>query len=177
MPTIYLTLPSLTDKQIQRLWSKVEIRTNEECWPWLAHTNRGGYGSFSVLGKEYIATRLIYNLLIANPNQYQVCHTCDNPPCCNSRHLFAGIAADNKADSVIKDRHAHGKAMSQALTGKTAHGVAHVSAKVNEEIVRQIRQLYIPYKVGKRELAEKFGLLSSAAVYKIIHRQTWKHVT
>ena len=38
-----------------------------------------------------------------------LCHRCDNPPCCNVRHLFIGTRHDNVQDMILKGRSAQSK--------------------------------------------------------------------
>lgn len=73
-----------------------------------ARTN--GYGYIAVNSFPARAHRVAWEL--ANgpiPAGLQVCHTCDNPPCCNVDHLFLGRPQDNSADMVRKGRHQSSK--------------------------------------------------------------------
>lgn len=92
---------------IDRFWSKIDRSGGPAaCWPWIAGHNRDGYGSFRVDDHTELAHRVAW--AEANgpvPDGMDVLHTCDNPPCCNPRHLFLGTAADNARDSVAKGRH------------------------------------------------------------------------
>jgi len=92
-----------------------------------------------------------------------VCHRCDNPPCCNPRHLFLGTCADNVADMVAKARGARGADLPHT--------------KLTDEQVRDIRARYVaswspPQRGGRRsnarELAAEFGI-TPAYVQQIVY--------
>lgn len=93
---------------INRFWSKVDKRGPDDCWLWLAHTNGPRpYGRFTTSNKRFVSSRLAY--MLANdvqslPCDLLVCHTCDNPQCCNPSHLWLGTTKDNTRDCIEKGR-------------------------------------------------------------------------
>jgi HNH endonuclease len=48
--------------------------------------------------------RVVWIALHGDPGKLKVLHTCDNPPCCNPRHLFLGTPKDNTDDMISKGR-------------------------------------------------------------------------
>lgn len=77
----------------------------ESCWP-IGSTNR--HVQIRRNGRTYLTHRLTWEW--ANgpiPEGMNVCHKCDNPPCCNPDHLFLGTQRDNIRDCVVKGRHHH----------------------------------------------------------------------
>lgn len=77
---------------------------NAECWVWPGATNNRGYGSTKQGGENYVhrvAWIRTYGLI---PDDLNVLHKCDNPPCFRPSHLFLGTQADNVADMVQKGR-------------------------------------------------------------------------
>lgn len=92
------------------LWSKVDRRSDDECWPWLGYKIESGYGRIDLRksGRGHkLAHRAAWEL--ANGRELTsaevVCHSCDNPVCCNPSHLFAGSLSDNMRDMHAKRRH------------------------------------------------------------------------
>lgn len=94
-----------TDKDIERFWNKVFISDFESCWNWQASKFKGGYGIFKFHGRKIGAHR--FSLWLSTgviPEKEYACHTCDNPPCVNPKHLFWGTPQDNNKDTVSKNR-------------------------------------------------------------------------
>lgn len=82
------------------------VRTVSGCLEWTGKRTRAGYGVFVVNGKEFYAhrdalERKLGRELVAGEC---ACHHCDNPPCVDPDHLFAGTQADNARDMWKKGR-------------------------------------------------------------------------
>ncbi len=92
----------------ERFWVKIDRSGGPDtCWPWTASRWPNGYGRFSVGGRIEYAHRVAYELDRSHPLPAErpfVLHHCDNPACCNARHLFSGTHTDNMADMLAKGR-------------------------------------------------------------------------
>lgn len=87
-------------------WSKVDIRGKHDCWNWNASTKRGGYGQFWI-GHTFVgAHRYAYECQheYELPPGTSVLHHCDNPSCCNPRHLYLGTQSENNRDRYKRNR-------------------------------------------------------------------------
>lgn len=80
------------------------------CWIWTKGYAGGRNGRYGMLrlpdGSAITAHRLSYALHKGPiPAGMYVCHSCDNPACCNPAHLWLGTNSDNQLDAVAKGRH------------------------------------------------------------------------
>lgn len=142
---------------LERFWSRVQRGGDEECWPWTGARNRQGYGVVRVGAQMLRSHRLA--LASTGVGIYGLCvlHRCDNPPCCNPAHLFAGTYGDNNRDTAAK--------------GRTRSGERHPGAKLTAHAVAAIRARRA---VGERgiDLAAEFGV--TPAMVSAIHlRKNW----
>lgn len=108
----------------ERFWPKVDTSGGPSaCWNWTASKKSGGYGKFSKGGDNgwMLAHRAAWEMT-NGPIAVGavVCHSCDNPSCCNPAHLFLGTQAENLSDMRRKGRHCHGDAMRQVLSESQA---------------------------------------------------------
>ena len=144
---------------MKRFWSKVNVQSPEECWPWEATKIGPGYGQFRLEGKMIGAHRMAYILEVGEiPEGHEVCHSCDNPSCVNPAHLFVGTSQENSDDMKRKDRQARGE--------------GHGGAKLTPDDVRAIRE---DTETSHAELGRRYGIMHTA-IYKIRERKTWKHI-
>jgi HNH endonuclease len=139
------------------------------CWLWTGHIVRG-YGHFAVTPAVTVkahryAFEASYGLV---PGGFQVCHACDNPPCCNPMHLFPGTAGANAQDREMK-----GRGRSNASGWRSPYcGERHHYSKLAADDVAELRRLAFSGLSGPA-LAIRFGI-SVTQANRIASGRSWR---
>jgi hypothetical protein len=153
------------ERALKNLFSKIAVAGPDECHMWTG-ANVRRYGVVTVALRHMLVTRLLWAITHGSIAEgFDVLHSCDNPPCCNLRHLFLGTHQDNMDDMARKGRRRN---------GKRAHGEANNRAVLSEREVIEIRNLYAdgrPMPI----IAERFGITRQNVGF-IVRRITWKHI-
>lgn len=87
---------------INRFWKYLDKRNKYNCWNWTGSVcKRGGYGQLNDRGKLLKSHRLSYELHNGKIKKgSHICHTCNNPLCCNPVHLYQGDNFTNTKDRM-----------------------------------------------------------------------------
>lgn len=145
-------------------WSNVAIGTPDACWEWQGARKDGThhYGRFraTVAGRyaNHSAHRVAWFLMHGEWPQpgVVVCHSCDNPPCCNPSHLWLGTQRDNARDRGEKGRY----------RGRRPEPSGCLSDDQRAEIVLRYRR----GGTTQRQLADEYGI-SRSWVGKLVTEQ------
>lgn len=89
-----------------------------------------------------------------------MCHSCDNPPCCNPAHIWLGTQKQNIEDMYVKGRN---------LTSET-----NGSAKLTLKEVEKIWKLDEKGNLSRAAIARKFNV-SSSNISMILNGRSWKN--
>lgn len=144
-----------------RFWSKVDIRSDSECWEWTAKRHVRGYGIYWHDGKNVRANRHALFITSGPPpfDDAISLHSCDNPPCCNPAHLRWGTHKEN-----VDDR----KMRRGSLVGEDSP-VATITNEIVAKIYRcRLDGLAVP------EIAELLQL-PKATVLNVYSGRSWTH--
>lgn len=129
-------------------WARVKRGEKDECWPWQGPVTDRGYGKLSYGGKDRRAHQVAF-FLKHGFYPPATLHSCDNPPCCNDAHLFAGDNGANNRDRAQKGRSHHPK------------NEIHPNCRISNEEVLEIRSL--AGKMTYQAIADQFGISNSYA--------------
>jgi DNA-binding XRE family transcriptional regulator len=78
----------LTEKDIERFWSKVDKKSDDECWIWMGY-KKEGYGYFDFNKTSVSAHHVSYYIKYGNlDNNIYFSHICGKKDCCNPNHLL-----------------------------------------------------------------------------------------
>lgn len=157
----------MTEHDMLRFWAKVD--KSGECWTWKGARNRQGYGRFWTGSRQRPAHAALWEYLHGPVlSKMEVCHKCDNPPCCNPDHLFLGTKSDNMQDCTAKGRHGM-----QVKPESVPRGEQQWHACLTEEIALAIWHRFYAGGVTKIALAREYGV-GKHAVYKLLAGQSWQ---
>lgn len=134
-----------------------------ECREWPFGRDDRGYGRVSGSGSKrtMFTHRAALETKLGRPLKEGkfACHTCDNPPCCRSEHLYEGDYPDNARDARLRDR--------------VQHGEGHWKRRLTEEDVRQIRKWI--GRISQREMGRRLGVHDNT-IRDVIKGRTWVRV-
>lgn len=131
------------------------------CIEWPYSRMPRGYGRIMWEGRVELTHRLAFLLHNGTlPTIGEVCHSCDNPPCFNWRHLFNGTRLANVADCIAKGRFKYPS-----------------RARLTAQQVIEIRTTFVRRPRGVRGLgyhffAKKYGV-SAGAIQAIVAGRSW----
>jgi len=151
----------LTGPLEQRLSAKIDVRGLDECWPWKGGRTKAGYGIVRFNDEFLLVHRAVWELAHKRKlGKYQCRHTCDNPPCCNLKHLKRGTNKQNSNDAIRK--------------GRVHLGEKHGMARLTTRKVVRIRALR---KEGMfcSQIAKLFHVAENT-IWDIVKRRNWRHV-
>ena len=142
---------------------EAKINKADGCWEWTASCAGKGYGQMKLprQRKQEYSHRLAYMIYKGEiPQGIQICHTCDNPKCCNPDHLFLGTSQDNHDDMAKKNR--------------STHGEKNPAAKLTENDVREISAC-LAAGMSQSKIARAFGV-HQVTISKINRGLRWSRV-
>ena len=179
-----------------RFWCHVDKSKGPNgCWEWTGTRHAFGHGKIGMRrnGKWVMvqAHRVSYVMATGeNIDGRVVCHHCDNPPCVNPAHLFAGTQADNLADAKNKGRIHSGdnhysrkrpdsvprgdKHWTRRIKGAQA-GERNPSSRYKEAEIKKVLRLYREGRLSQRAIARITGI-DYRYVNQIVKRLVWTHI-
>jgi hypothetical protein len=156
-----------SQKDIDRFWSYIDKKDDDECWDWNGRLDRDGYGGQIKISKKrfrplrislFLHTKNLQNFI---NKKVLACHTCHNRKCCNPKHLYWG---DNFTNARDKN-----------TDGTDANGEKSVLSKITKKQVLEIREKYAKGGISQQALGAEYGV-NQTTISCIVLKKRWKLV-
>lgn len=150
-------------------WNKVVITADDnKCWEFQGCKSKLGYGKIGINNHGKTINIPAHQFAWQYPNYIipkgmEICHSCDNPSCCNPKHLFLATHFENMQDRDNKGRK------------NQKRGIENGAPKLTDDKVRYIRQRYAQDDISIPKLANEMHI-GKTTVWNILHYRKWKHV-
>jgi hypothetical protein len=161
------TRPRYSDEQRDKiarvLDRKVDVRGEDECWPWMGSRLPKGYGSLKFWCDGRSQTTYAHRASFERANGFLprvVRHSCDNPWCGNPKQLLSGNQNHNVRAGIERGR------------GRHARGSDHARAKLTDE---QVVSIY--HADGRHQDIARYYGVDTSIVTRIKGGRAWAHLT
>ena len=142
---------------IDRLVALVDVRGDDECWPWLGH-RANGYGVFGP-GNRYVHRRIYAREHGPIPRGMLVVHKLDGRPCCNPRHLVLATGRERTWRAFRDGSRVKVSDELRGLTPAKVRAIRRAYAKLPKVKVHRRGQTFERVPLGcTKALAERFGM-------------------
>lgn len=140
----------------ESFWKRVDVKKDDVCWNWKGAKNNSGYGTLKYQGVSVSAHRLAFKLCgndvpLVNPMKHNekqfVLHSCDNPACCNPKHLRLGTHQENMQEAHARNRIHHKNGTDHIQSVLTANQQTEIKLKFLKGSTQ--KELSIEYSVSK----------------------------
>ena len=137
-------------KETDLFWSNVDHESPDTCWEWRGSLSADGYGVLYHKGQTVYSHRVAYELIYGPiPPGKIICHGCNNRPCCNTNHIYAGTRQDNIEDAkragsykgrITRSKHTWVK---QTIDGETRDVLMALAEKMHRTVPEVIKYMAI----------------------------------
>ncbi len=142
---------------IDKLVALVDVRGDDECWPWLGFKTNG----YAVTGP---GRRFVHRLLYEReygpiPKGVLIVHKLDGRPCCNPRHMVPATARERTWQAFRSGARVNVSDELRRLTPARIRAIRRAYAKLPKTKVRRCGRTFERVPLGcTKELAERFGM-------------------
>jgi len=94
----------------ERFLKFIRVDLNTNCWNWIGHINKEGYGKFNLAkncGKResFTVSRISYSIFNKTDPLLLIDHTCRNRKCVNPEHLQQASPLTNTHENSVSTAH------------------------------------------------------------------------